>query len=206
MPRVSDAHRELRRRQILDAANDCFAGQGFHRTSMTQIVTEAGISAGSVYLYFAGKDEVIEAIAEERHALETALAATALANPDTRQALHDLAGGYFDWLTDPSEQTRRRVTVQVWAEALRNERVAAIVDARTSQRHQVAEFIRERQGLGHLVPDVDPDALARVMLSLILGFVLQQAWDPAMDVAGYRMVLDAMIDQFLVVDPPPPDR
>lgn len=202
MPRVSDAHRELRRRQILDAANECFAREGFHRTSMTQIVAEAGVSAGSIYLYFPSKDDIIGAIAEERHALETALAATALANPDTRQALHDLARGYFDWLTDPAEQKRRRVTVQVWAEALRNEQVASIVQAGTGQRRQVAEFIRDRQRLGHLVPDVDPDALARVMLSLILGFVLQQAWEPTMDADGYRTVIDAMIDAFLLVDPP----
>ena len=127
MPRVTDAHRESRRRQILDASIDCFAREGFHRTSMTQIIAEAGVSAGTIYLYFTSKEEIVEAIAEERHALESALASTALANPDTRQALHDLAGGYVDWLSDPIEQKRRRVTVQVWAEALRNERVASIV-------------------------------------------------------------------------------
>ena len=46
------------------------------------------------------------------------------------------------------------------------------------------------------------------MLSLILGFVLQQAWDPALDIDGYRVVLEAMIDQFLLVDPGevPPNR
>src|SRR5271155_5188556 len=100
MPKVTEAHRESRRRHILGASIECFAREGFHRTSMTQIVAEAGVSAGSIYLYFPSKDDIIEAIAEERHALETALAATALANPDTRQALHDLADGYLDWLTD----------------------------------------------------------------------------------------------------------
>jgi hypothetical protein len=46
------------------------------------------------------------------------------------------------------------------------------------------------------------------MLSLIMGFVLQQAWDPTLDIDGYREVLGAMIDQFLLVDPGevPPNR
>ena len=44
-------------------------------------------------------------------------------------------------------------------------------------------------------------ALSRAMLSLILGFVLQQAWDPTLDVDGYRTVLNAMIDRFLLVGP-----
>lgn len=203
MPKVTDAHREARRRTILDAAGTCFAREGFHRTSMTQIATEAGVSTGALYLYFPSKEDIVEAIAEERHALEGALAATALAHPDTRRALHDLATAYLAWLSDPGEQHRRRVTVQLWAEALRNERVAAIVGTGVDQRHQISAFVRARQRQGHITPGVDPDAVSRVLLSIILGFVLQQAWDPTLDVGGYRGVLDAMIDRFLVVDPIP---
>jgi len=201
MPRVTAAYRERRRRQILDAAIDCFAREGFHRTSMTQIIAEAGVSAGTIYLYFDSKEEIVEAIAEERHTLESALTATALANPDTRQALHDLADGYLNWLSDPVEQKRRRVTVQVWAEALRSDRVASIVRDGVGQRQQIADFLRERQGLGHVVPTLDPDPTSRVLLSLILGFVLQQAWDATIDVAGYRSVLNEMIDRLLLVAP-----
>jgi AcrR family transcriptional regulator len=113
MPRVTNAHRESRRRQILDASIECFAREGFHRTSMAQIIAEAGVSAGTIYLYFTSKEEIVEAIAEERHVLESALASTALANPDTGQALHGLAAGYLDWLSDPLEQKRRRVTVDL---------------------------------------------------------------------------------------------
>lgn len=203
MPRVTDAYRESRRRQILDASIECFAREGFHRTSMAQIIAEAGVSAGTIYLYFDSKEEIVEAIAEERHALESALAATALANPDTRQALHDLADGYLNWLSDPIEQKRRRVTVQVWAEALRSDRVASIVRDGVGQRQQIIDFVRERQQQGHLVASLDPDSVSRVMLSLILGFVLQQAWDPAIDVNGYRSILNEMIDRLLLAEPSP---
>ena len=76
MPRVTDAHRETRRRQILDASIECFAREGFHRTSMAQIIAEAGVSAGTIYLYFTGKRKC-RAIAEVRHA-QSALAFMAL--------------------------------------------------------------------------------------------------------------------------------
>jgi AcrR family transcriptional regulator len=201
MPRVTEAYRESRRRQILDASIECFAREGFHRTSMAQIIAKAGVSAGTIYLYFDSKEQIVEAIAEERHALESALAATAHANPDTRQALHDLADGYLNWLSDPIEQKRRRVTVQVWAEALRSDRVASIVRDGVGQRQQIADFVGERQQQGHLVASLDPDAVSRVMLSLILGFVLQQAWDDTIDVNGYRSVLNEMIDRFLLAGP-----
>jgi AcrR family transcriptional regulator len=201
MPRVSEAHREARRRQILDAAIECFAREGFHRTSMSQIIARSGISAGSIYLHFPSKDDIIEAIAEERHSMEATLAAAALADQDTRRALHELARCYLEWLSDRAEDDHRRVTVQVWAEALRNERVAGIVGAGVDQRMPIAKFLRQRQQQGHIRAGIDPDALSRVMLSIILGFVLQRAWDPGMGGGDYRVVLDAMIDEFIVVVP-----
>ncbi|HEY3480630.1 MAG TPA: helix-turn-helix domain-containing protein, partial [Streptomyces sp.] len=64
MPKVSEEHKESRRRQIIDAAWVCFARNGFHKTSMPDVFAEAGLSAGAVYRYFSGKEALIAAIAE----------------------------------------------------------------------------------------------------------------------------------------------
>ena len=53
--------------------------------------------------------------------------AAALAVGSLRQGLHELVRAYFDWLRDPAEQRRRRLSVQLWAEALRDERIAGVV-------------------------------------------------------------------------------
>ena len=65
MPKVSDAHRESRREQILIAAWKCFSRNGFHSTSMADVIAEAGLSAGAVYLYFRSKDDIIVAVATQ---------------------------------------------------------------------------------------------------------------------------------------------
>ncbi len=65
MARVSQEHLEARRRQILDGAAVCFARNGFHATSMQDVLKEVDLSAGAVYRYFSGKEELIEAIASE---------------------------------------------------------------------------------------------------------------------------------------------
>ena len=65
MPKVSQQHRDARREQILAAARRCFLRDGFHATSMQDLFAESGLSSGAVYSYFASKDDVIEAIAEE---------------------------------------------------------------------------------------------------------------------------------------------
>lgn len=65
MARVSQVHLDARRRQILDGAARCFARNGFHGTSMQDVLHEVGLSAGAAYRYFSGKDDLIAAIAGE---------------------------------------------------------------------------------------------------------------------------------------------
>src|SRR3546814_2226706 len=57
---------DLRRRQILMAAADCFERRGFHGSSMAEISKVAGMSVGHIYHYFANKDAIIKAMAEAR--------------------------------------------------------------------------------------------------------------------------------------------
>lgn len=197
MPRVDDAYLEARRREILDAAMTCFSRDGFHRTTMQDIVRETGMSAGALYRYFAGKDEIVAAIAEERRAPDARVLEEASASTDAPCALRELVEGALGRLADPAEQRWRRITVQVWAEALRDERIMDVarkgLDGPVST---VTDVVRRGQEDGALPRELDPVAAARVCASLFYGLVLQQAWDPDVDVDGYveavLMVLDAM--------------
>jgi AcrR family transcriptional regulator len=63
MPKLSDFQQEQRRARILDAAEQSFARNGFHRTTMQDICREAGVSAGALYLYFPSKEALMEGIA-----------------------------------------------------------------------------------------------------------------------------------------------
>ena len=65
MPRVSEQHLTARRQQILDAAHACFLRNGFHQTSMQDVIREANLSVGAVYRYFPSKTDLITAIAEQ---------------------------------------------------------------------------------------------------------------------------------------------
>ena len=51
-----------RRNQILDAATSVFAEKGFHRATIKEIARVAGIADGTIYTYFASKDEVLLAV------------------------------------------------------------------------------------------------------------------------------------------------
>lgn len=213
MPKVSEAHRQRRREQILTAAAACFAREGIHRTSMQDIVREAELSPGAIYTYFAGKDDIVQAIAEQRHPQEAAIITTATAaakDAGLGPALRTLARGFFGSLTDPQERVRRRVTLQLWAEALRQPGILETVrEGVDHPRVQLAELLHALQRRGEVPVDLDPDSTARAMISLFLGLVLQQAWDEQVDVEAYLQDIEHIINMLVAqVSPPttPEDR
>src|SRR5882757_302878 len=65
MPRVTEQYIQRRRRQILDAAWRCFAHNGFHATTMDDVIEAAGASPSVVYRWFRGKDELVTAVVVE---------------------------------------------------------------------------------------------------------------------------------------------
>src|SRR5260370_18818042 len=55
-----------KRRQILDGARKVFMDLGFDGASMAEIARSAGVSKGTLYVYFADKSRLFEAIVEEQ--------------------------------------------------------------------------------------------------------------------------------------------
>ncbi|HEY6256266.1 MAG TPA: helix-turn-helix domain-containing protein, partial [Xanthobacteraceae bacterium] len=51
-----------KRRQIIEGARQVFLAQGFDAASMNEIARVAGVSKGTLYVYFANKEQLFEAI------------------------------------------------------------------------------------------------------------------------------------------------
>ena len=106
MPKVSQAHLDARRQQILDAARARFASHGFAHTSMADIVTESGLSNGAIYRYFTSKDEIVIAVCEQ--------AAEALPQALTAETVD----GFLQHVrTMAREKDHARLVAQIYAEA-----------------------------------------------------------------------------------------
>jgi AcrR family transcriptional regulator len=65
-PRSAESTDTAKRRQILEGARSLFLAQGFDAASMNAIAQEAGVSKGTLYVYFKSKEELFEAIVEEQ--------------------------------------------------------------------------------------------------------------------------------------------
>jgi AcrR family transcriptional regulator len=152
---------------------------------MQDIIRELKSSPGAVYCYFRGKTDIVAAIAEQRHNRESALLGELLASGDISDGLPHLARAFFELLQDPKERERRKVTIQIWAESLRDKRIRKIVERGIRQRDILTSALRAAQGTGQLPRLLDTDAFSRVLLALLQGFILQQAWEPGLDTEAY---------------------
>jgi AcrR family transcriptional regulator len=207
LPKISEMRREARRQQILQAALACFSEDGFHQTGMADIVRRSGMSHGAVYGYFQSKDEIIEALADDRHEGEAILNSTAQRTEDPIEGLRELVRAYANGLIDPAASQRRRVAVHGWAEALRNPRVhARIVEGINIPRSLIVGLVEEAQRIGRLSDDLSADAVARCFVALFQGFLLQVAWGEDVDVESCVAALDRMLQGLANSNPQPTRR
>ncbi|MEU4431117.1 TetR/AcrR family transcriptional regulator [Nocardia rhamnosiphila] len=174
MPRVSDEHLERRRRQILDAARICFVRKGFHQTSMQDVFTESGLSAGAVYRYFKSKDELVIALASTA-AGDIRAQMTAVIHSDPLPTPAQLVARMTDWIdTQSGPEGRIRLAPQAWSLALVDEEAAAPVRRTlTGIREMWREYAERMRAAGWLPPDADVNAVAAALFGLLPGFVLQ---------------------------------
>lgn len=177
MPRVSEQYIQRRRREILEAAWRCFARDGFHATTMDDVIEAAGVSPSVVYRWFRGKDELVAAAAGEvlEGILDVLDEALAVDPPLSLAAtVERLLTATLVRATD-DDHDLTALAVQAWAEALRNPDVHTVVAGFYLRiRDGFAELIRRHQAAGSLPADLDPDAAAHPMFSLIPGFILQR--------------------------------
>lgn len=66
MPRLTDATKAARRAQIIEAAISCFLEKGYTNTSMSDIIRASGLSSGSIYSHFSGKEDILISAINER--------------------------------------------------------------------------------------------------------------------------------------------
>jgi len=193
VPKVSAEHREARREEILCAARRRFASEGFHATSMQDILTESGLSAGAVYRYFNSKSDIVSAIAcENMSALLSSLESYADAAADVPVA--DIVVAVLQQIRNKHENDRlARLALQVWAESARDPELRTQFCSSHDRFRAIVRnlVLRRHPDLGH-----DADAVAGAITALVPGFLHQLALLDPEATAGFETGVRRMLDGF----------
>jgi AcrR family transcriptional regulator len=177
MPRVSEEHLERRRAQILNAARTCFVRKGFHETSMQDIFTESGMSAGAVYRYFKSKTEIIQALASDAIG-GLAVYVMEVLGEDPVPPLDDAVGRLATKVTSMTDEdgfgSTMRLAPQAWALALYNEEFGDYVRERmTGFRELWVTYVERLRDAGMVPADTDCRAAGKALFGMLPGFVIQ---------------------------------
>lgn len=185
---------ERRRRQILDAALDCFRRRGFHQTSMQEICAAAGISAGALYRYFGSKAEIITAIAHDERQDSSIM--FNVANGTVIDGLCLIAEGFFRKLAAGDGA----LVADVLAEAARDPKLARNLALFDKQYVMAcAEMIGAGQGRGEVDPALDPTEAAQTLFAAIEGVGLRAATFGQTQFEGAAAQFRGLAERYLAV-------
>lgn len=196
MPKVSQAHTESRRQQILEAAFRCLSRKGFRETTMRDICEEAGLSLGGVYGHFSSKEDLIRTLATlGREQTRTFLESVSRDSETPAAAAGHLLDALIANLDSKECKEAIRTDVGLWGESLHAPELRKLVVQ--AFRNTMAPFVdevRRGQERGAIRRDLSAEAAGRVFLALFQGLAVQKAVDRETDTQACARVMAALLD------------
>jgi AcrR family transcriptional regulator len=187
-----------KRRQILDGARKMFMDLGFDGASMGEIARAAGVSKGTLYVYFADKNRLFEAIVEEEALQHGQVEFNFDPARDVPTTLREFGRAYIAMICRPGGGSAIR-TVMAIAERMPDvgRRYYERVLENTIKR--LAGYLDAHVKLGELAIDDCELSAAQFMLtcqaSLFLPFIFQAA--PAPPPERVKQVIESATRMFL---------
>lgn len=165
---------QLKRQEILDAALDLFAQNGYDRTSVREIARAVGLSQAGLLHYFTSKEELFTEVLRRRDSRNEELYDANQGNPVTADGLVSIVAH------NAAEPGLVRLYVSMSAESTKkNSPARSFFEQRyRSLRSALSEDIRTRQDAGEISKSLDPDAIASLMIAAADGLQLQWLFDP----------------------------
>lgn len=102
-----------KRRQIVDGARKVFLDLGFDGASMGEIARSAGVSKGTLYVYFADKSRLFEAIVEEESLAQGKVAFNFDPGRNVTTTLMDFGQAYIQLLCRPGGGSATRTVMAI---------------------------------------------------------------------------------------------
>jgi AcrR family transcriptional regulator len=113
-PATADQTDGAKRRQIMDGAREVFLAQGFDGASMAEIARAAGVSKGTLYVYFDSKERLFEAITHEACAVQAeGVFSFDHADHDVAAVLTRTGRGFIKFLARPGGMSALRTVISI---------------------------------------------------------------------------------------------
>jgi len=188
-----------KRRQIIEGARKLFLAQGFDAASMGEIARQAGVSKGTLYVYFDSKERLFEAVVEdERSGQAEQVFRLDAEDHDVEAVLNRLGKAFVEFLCQPSGISPLR-TVMAIAERMPEVGRRFYENVLAKSINSLAEYLQAHVRPNDLAIDDCQLAAAQFMqmcqATLFLPFVFQA--EPAPSAERIARVVDSATRLFL---------
>jgi AcrR family transcriptional regulator len=195
MPRLTEASRLSRRREIADAALRSVARLGIAHTTMADVVTESGLSAGSIYSHFTSKSELLVFAFESEMARREAIIERLIAARGHLVAPIDVAA---EILTELDRKRDSTVLLQMWAASVTDPELAATIAENTRQLHRVMDRAITPWARGRSENEAAAGRLAHdtstAVVALMQGYLVQIALDSPPDLPSFLGLIEGIFN------------
>jgi AcrR family transcriptional regulator len=206
-PRETHGHSDEKARQILDGARAVFLRDGFDGASMNDIARVAGVSKGTLYVYFQSKDQLFAALIrhDKRQQAEQTCHWTDLEpSADARTALGTVGRRLLRKITHADNVAQVRTVMAVSPKFPEIGR--AFWETGPSWGHaRFADLLGRLMAEGRLAPIADPHRAAVHFIQLCVGDLFSRLMFSVVDgfsEAEIDEAVDAAVDIFLAVHGP----
>lgn len=188
---------EERPAQILEAALAVFAERGLSAARLDDIASRAGVSKGTIYLYFPNKEELFREVIRNSVIAYIERAEQSFdQTPDAVQALREWMSGYWAWLRSPAFPTMHRL---INSEMHSFPDLAAFYTKEVIERaHRLVSGMIERAMQQGTVRRMDPLVAARMLSALFITHALWQQRGSPKSIPGVtdELLLEQIRDFF----------
>lgn len=204
-PAQTKAEAAARREQLVEAAYDVFAEQGYRNAGIADITARLGLGHGTFYRYFEGKRDILDHVVDHAvRKLMTALTLEDLARVDTtaefRARLTRVGDGLYDEVLDADPRLLRMLLLD--AAAIDDDLLQRVLGLMESANAVLATSLREAVHRGFLRQGLDCESAARALLGCAASGVLAELRGAGMSAAVRRRYVDTVVS--LLCDNVPP--
>ena len=193
-PNKNVARGEATRAQLIAIATGLFASRGYEDTSIEAVLREAGLSRGSLYHHFAGKEALFEAVLDD---VEVRVGGAVVeAAGDAAGPVAALRAGFLAWIRIAGDPVVQRILLIDAPSVLGWERWRAM-----EERHALGLIRATLQAVadgGSLRPDL-VDVLAHVLLASVneVALLVARSEDPDSAMTAGADAIDQLLQRLL---------